>query len=1252
MNPGCTGPDDRRLPPFGCVSAGTADTCPACGKGALSLHRCINCGEWLLAAELTQDRARERYRPAKFGAQVAAKLGAREVHFLTHRTDGLPGKPTFVIGPDGSRGGEGESGIRVAKVDHCPNCGDDDRDDLRPFAANAQLTLSILAEAALAELPEFPSPRNVYLPARGRRLLVFSDSRQGAARLGPALARQHEQQLIRAAVVSALARRVPVDKASLADLADDIERLKKKEATNLTPAQRQNTELELRRKEAEWHAAQAGGDLPGWAAQLQKEDRLGEILDADLGGSHHARRQTSKGTVDWGERDWARNREVVQAKAVQFLAEEFASLRTRTISAEKLGMAEITYPGLAVLSAPPALRGEMPSLAAAAELKAIWCLLLESFCDTLRIEGVLTLGKPQMDREFDSGGAPLGQWCAKLNVGPYLTRFTGATDKHRRRVFAAAVLCRCGVPAPRDGELLSVKLLEEAFDQLYGAAHPSGKDPAGSQLPWLERVEDRQTNEGHPVAALRLVFPRLGLRRAPNLYQCQRTGHVWPRSVLGCAPEAGCDGSLEKVTDTQLNEHPRLGRLRKEYLASPVFQMGVWAEEHSAQLSPRENRRLQDLFKAGIRNILSATTTLELGIDIGGLTAVLMGNVPPGRANYLQRAGRAGRRADGSSAVLTFARPQPFDQAVFADFDAYLRQPLRRPLVFLDRERVVRRHWHAYLLGEFFRTLYGAGDRKGAMDAFGRMGSFCGKPKTPYWEEKAERPVPPQAPPDLSQSFKTDLLRRRDGDHTDCREAAGRLLAGTGIANLANDVGGLLQSVHDQFDQTVKDWNEDYDQLQRAWNEAGDRRQATAIRHQLKLLWELTVIEALADRQFLPRYGFPIGVQKLRVIPPDEKDSERVREEDQFRLERPGLLALSEYVPGSQLLVGGKLITSHGLLKSWLGPNLDSSPGLSGRLCRCVRNHEYYWISNDPLQDCPVCGGPPQSSPELILLVKHGFTSAKWDPPRRSTGVERVARAETMTVTFRAKGGDGPVQPHESFGGVPGLTARYREDGELLVFNRGADRAGFAICHKCGYADSERRSKAKTRGRIDLPTDFLTHAPISATEPWKMCWNKNDQKQVPVWRNRILAAKETTDVLLLDFSNCLGADAADRSLIATLAYALQRAAARRLELDSREIGVLLTPTGEDEARGAVLYDNVPGGAGHVRELLSDDSASVLLDEARDILYLNPDHDKRCDSACLDCLLSFDAQAMMAQHPFTRRRALAALDDLLKRRPKL
>ena len=67
-----------------------------------------------------------------------------------------------------------------------------------------------------------------------------------------------------------------------------------------------------------------------------------------------------------------------------------------------------------------------------------------------------------------------------------------------------------------------------------------------------------------------------------------------------------------------------------------------------------------------------------------------------------------------------------------------------------------------------------------------------------------------------------------------------------------------------------------------------------------------------------------------------------MREEDQYRLERGSLLALREYVPGSQLLVGGRLVSSHGLLKHRTGAVLDTYLGLRGQYCRCRNEHFYY----------------------------------------------------------------------------------------------------------------------------------------------------------------------------------------------------------------------------------------------------------------------------------------------------------------------
>src|SRR5262249_20775509 len=115
-----------------------------------------------------------------------------------------------------------------------------------------------------------------------------------------------------------------------------------------------------------------------------------------------------------------------------------------------------------------------------------------------------------------------------------------------------------------------------------------------------------------------------------------------------------------------------------------VRSKGVWTEfsdriasfgqvlylqvgEHSAQQSKHRLQELEGLFKAEHLNVLCCSTTMEMGVDIGGLAAVGMNNAPPGPANYLQRAGRAGRRGEARAVCLTLCQSTPHAEAVFAD---------------------------------------------------------------------------------------------------------------------------------------------------------------------------------------------------------------------------------------------------------------------------------------------------------------------------------------------------------------------------------------------------------------------------------------------------------------------------------------------------------------------------------------------------------------------------------------------------------
>src|SRR5258707_11097883 len=135
-------------------------------------------------------------------------------------------------------------------------------------------------------------------------------------------------------------------------------------------------------------------------------------------------------------------------------------------------------------------------------------------------------------------------------------------------------------------------------------------------------------------------------------------------------------------------------------------------------------------------------------------------------------------------------------------------------------------------------------------------------------------------------------------------------------------------------------------------------------------------------------------------------------------------------------------------------------------------------IAAGSLGTCPNCGGEQKSSPRDFLLPMHGFSSAAWDPPKISTNVERIGQTEEATITFIQRDG-ADIEEQDHFGGITGLRALYREDGELLVYNAGEYQKGFALCLKCGYADSE---KYLGDERMKLPPGFERHAPLTSTK--------------------------------------------------------------------------------------------------------------------------------------------------------------------------
>ncbi|HQD85238.1 MAG TPA: helicase-related protein, partial [Quisquiliibacterium sp.] len=343
-------------------------------------------------------------------------------------------------------------------------------------------------------------------------------------------------------------------------------------------------------------------------------------------------------------------------------------------SLEGVGLLRLT------LDRDPAWTAPGPLLSLGLSDEEAWDLLGE-LVRSLRQQGALTM----------PDDVPANHEIFSPRLGPIYVR--GEGPEPTRKVLSWL---------PGRGTNRRVDYVTKVLRALGSHAHPDDllrgmwRFLTSQSIDWLARSTPRGLGEVRQVDHELLRFAIVSA--ASPAFRCTTCSRVAPVSVRGICPAMGCSGRLERFVPPTSGD---LDHYRSLYTA--MTPVPLTAVEHTAQWLNTEAAKIQQEFIRGDVNALSCSTTFELGVDVGELQAVMLRNVPPSTANYVQRAGRAGRRASAAALVVTYAQRRSHDLTHFADPMALMSGTVRAPYVPLENPRIAVRHVYSVAMSAFFR---------------------------------------------------------------------------------------------------------------------------------------------------------------------------------------------------------------------------------------------------------------------------------------------------------------------------------------------------------------------------------------------------------------------------------------------------------------------------------------------------------------------------------------------------------------------
>lgn len=694
-----------------------------------------------------------------------------------------------------------------------------------------------------------------------------------------------------------------------------------------------------------------------------------------------------------------------------------------------------------------------------------------------------------------------------------------------------------------------------------------------------------------------------------------------------CCTRHNCCGHLHTADQGNLDFYGKL------YSQGELVR--IVAKEHTGLLERDDREELERIFKKPKEdkrpwdaNLLSCTPTLEMGIDIGDLSTVILSSIPPAQANYAQRAGRGGRK-DGNALTVAIANAKPHDLYFYQDPMEMISGAVEPPKVFLKASAVLSRQFTAY-----------------CMDCWVKSGTASIPKDVGACLAKLDETSKDRFPNNFLYYVQTNMAKLV------------RMFIQTFSVNPGSNEGLDENSIKDiktfamgegttKSPMHIKIYNEFYDlkkqrngiqksikELRKMIKDLEAKPQDSSYDEQIKELkaecaaWssvvrtinEKDVFGFLSDSGLLPNYAFPeAGIVLKAVLTRVEKDEENEGknkyESTTYEYNRSASSAISEFAPLNSFYAGG-----HKLLIDQV--DINTAKAEPWRLCpNC--SHAAIENSSTPAHTCPKCGNPGWADAGQVRpMLKVQMVYSNMKEEESQIGDDSDDRATVFydkELLVEVDDDKDVIHAYQmdneefSFGYefLQKATMREINFGEqsisgdkLFVAGHEGIRKGFTICKYCG--------------KIQVPGEQAKHSRFCkmvkdntiSVDPFEECLFLYREFETEALRLLIPA---TT----MDASNVRV-----ESFVAAFMLGMKKKFGNvdHLRATVSEVPV---PDADYRKQYLVIYDSVPGGTGYLKQLMNDQNGIIdVFSGALDTMEHCSCNDDPQKDGCYKCLYAY------------------------------